>query len=689
MSFRQFGGLQYAARHNAVSSNYNTANNLLVTQNVGQPNSYINFDSDISGNISVYGNFDLSGNLNVSGDINCASNITANEFFITGQINYSPNSVVPKSYVDLQSSGFQPKTACSCATTQSLLISPFNGTYNGSTITGLPNPLVIDGFTVPINARVLVVYEGTLDTSLGGYSGIENGIYSLTATSTLTRTNDMLSGAEVAQVLVSSIYGTVNSSTQWVQANGTSAQPITVGTGNLEFIKYRDINLTLGNGLNLKAANGINTLSVDSSLNFLTQVGINNTSPSYSLDISGNYPFRISYPGNLNTSAPDRLDPSNGGNYGIQLTAPRSGYSTIPGLGIGIDNTTTPSIAMINFAGNASQLPLCLQTRGSYVGIGTTAPAYTLDVNGTLRVTGATFLSSPLTMNASTGANRSITTSYLYCNDVTTNATGLQLYQNGGVTNYDNNVNSGSHNFAVNNSSGTQVIPLNITSTNVNSNFNLTLNSADNVFLSLYGQEPSPSTNKWHMQFGLSMGAGSYNPSTKVGDNIIFFTDNTTSYNTSSGLVIAPWTNQPGSIRVSNTGVSINTPNTTSTSNYAFNVSGATKLQALNYPGCICGFFNDSGVAWNGPWWYIFCSSISLTGTGTNVDDYWYVLPGYKFILYDGDSYSGTILGTFDNYSGTSVSRFQPSTYNSTSSVKVYFQNDSNEIIINGISNTT
>ena len=50
MSFRQFGGLNFAAKHNAVSSNYNTSNNLQVTQNVGQPSSYINFLSDISGN---------------------------------------------------------------------------------------------------------------------------------------------------------------------------------------------------------------------------------------------------------------------------------------------------------------------------------------------------------------------------------------------------------------------------------------------------------------------------------------------------------------------------------------------------------------------------------------------------------------------------------------------------------------
>jgi hypothetical protein len=68
MSFRQFGGLQYAARNNIVSSSYNTNNNLQVTGDVGQSNSYINFLSDISGNISIY------GDLSVSGDV------TANQF---------------------------------------------------------------------------------------------------------------------------------------------------------------------------------------------------------------------------------------------------------------------------------------------------------------------------------------------------------------------------------------------------------------------------------------------------------------------------------------------------------------------------------------------------------------------------------------------------------------------------------
>jgi microcystin-dependent protein len=75
MSFRQFGGLQFGSKHNAVASYYNTSNNLLVTQNVGQSNSYINFLSDISGNISIYGDLDVSGNLHVSGDVDISGNL--------------------------------------------------------------------------------------------------------------------------------------------------------------------------------------------------------------------------------------------------------------------------------------------------------------------------------------------------------------------------------------------------------------------------------------------------------------------------------------------------------------------------------------------------------------------------------------------------------------------------------------
>ena len=128
MSFRQFGGLQFASKHNAVASYYNTSNNLLVTQNVGQPNSYINFQSDISGNILVYGDFDLSGNLHVSGDIDCSENITSKYMFLSSGTNYTnlPNGVVPKSYVDVVGAGLHPYG-------QVKVISSFDSSSNNTT----------------------------------------------------------------------------------------------------------------------------------------------------------------------------------------------------------------------------------------------------------------------------------------------------------------------------------------------------------------------------------------------------------------------------------------------------------------------------------------------------------------------------------------------------------------------------
>jgi cytoskeletal protein CcmA (bactofilin family) len=69
MSFRKYGGTQFASSHNIVKSNVNTTDSFYVTKNVGQPNTYINFESDISGNVNIYGDLDISGNLNVSGDV--------------------------------------------------------------------------------------------------------------------------------------------------------------------------------------------------------------------------------------------------------------------------------------------------------------------------------------------------------------------------------------------------------------------------------------------------------------------------------------------------------------------------------------------------------------------------------------------------------------------------------------------
>ena len=68
MSFRQYGGINYAARNNIVKSNYTNANNLSVMTKVGQPSSIINFESDISGN-TIYGPYNFQGDVNITGNL--------------------------------------------------------------------------------------------------------------------------------------------------------------------------------------------------------------------------------------------------------------------------------------------------------------------------------------------------------------------------------------------------------------------------------------------------------------------------------------------------------------------------------------------------------------------------------------------------------------------------------------------
>jgi len=47
MSFRRVGGLNYSSKHNYVSSSNNATGNLLISENVGLPNTCIHFESNI------------------------------------------------------------------------------------------------------------------------------------------------------------------------------------------------------------------------------------------------------------------------------------------------------------------------------------------------------------------------------------------------------------------------------------------------------------------------------------------------------------------------------------------------------------------------------------------------------------------------------------------------------------------
>jgi hypothetical protein len=89
MSFRQFGGLTYASKNNIVSSNYNTINQSLITQNIGQPNSYINVLSDLSGNT-------LTGTVQTTSDYRIKENV------INLNDTFTVDSLIPVTYKNLR-----------------------------------------------------------------------------------------------------------------------------------------------------------------------------------------------------------------------------------------------------------------------------------------------------------------------------------------------------------------------------------------------------------------------------------------------------------------------------------------------------------------------------------------------------------------------------------------------------------
>ena len=59
MSFRRYGGMQYSAKNNTVTSNHNTIHNPTITETIGYPNSNIKFSninsSNIIGNVGSFG----------------------------------------------------------------------------------------------------------------------------------------------------------------------------------------------------------------------------------------------------------------------------------------------------------------------------------------------------------------------------------------------------------------------------------------------------------------------------------------------------------------------------------------------------------------------------------------------------------------------------------------------------------
>jgi hypothetical protein len=296
MSFRQFGGINYAPKHNIVASNYNTSNNLLVTQNIGQPNSYINFLSDISGNIIIYGDVDISGHLNVGGDIDCSGNVdidgnvdisnnltvggnfdcsgnvdisgnlTAYYMFLSSGTIYSDasNAVMPKSYIDLVSTGIKPVgQVVAVSTDPSYGLTTQYPVPIGSNVSPT---FQIDGVTLSSGNDVLLNDQ---------INNINNGVYTFTVSAGNGQfnrsTTKLPTGSDAKGAFISVLNGTVYSRTGWIQ---TYTDPLTdiatVGTDSLTFNEYYSLNFKAGQGLNTTSGGfNITYLNVDSSLNFI------------------------------------------------------------------------------------------------------------------------------------------------------------------------------------------------------------------------------------------------------------------------------------------------------------------------------------------------------------------------------------------------------------------------------------
>ena len=184
-----------------------------------------------------------------------------------------------------------------------------------------------------------------------------------------------------------------------VNGNERVTGSLTVGTSTNAAALVMVSNLTSGTGIRIEGGyysgsvtalsiGGYGQLAVDASgvgggrliVKDSGYVGINQAGPVCTLDVTGTGRFV----GNSSSLASNAPDSAFNNYYNLLLTNPaKSTASTTYSMAIGVDYTT--GAGYINAAGASAVQPVCLSTRGGGVGIGNTAPAYALDVNGSTR----------------------------------------------------------------------------------------------------------------------------------------------------------------------------------------------------------------------------------------------------------------------------------------------------------------
>lgn len=170
--------------------NIDTQNNILSTTLKIQSSNNTNSTDTSSGSIVLTGGMAIQKSLNVGGNSSFASGINMINTKITNLADpTNPQDAATMNYVNLIKQGLYVKDSVMCATTQAQNIN-----------TDFTPTSVIDGYTLQLNDRILLLYQANPQ---------ENGIYIVT-NSTPTRSTDFQSGSSAGGTFTFVKQGTIN-----------------------------------------------------------------------------------------------------------------------------------------------------------------------------------------------------------------------------------------------------------------------------------------------------------------------------------------------------------------------------------------------------------------------------------------------------------------------------------------------